>query len=101
MYRKTIIQRSSVLCSFTCCVGEFVIWPSYAKLIQGYRKHIKSTVLHDIIHKWLILREMCERVYIYNIDHTYVYNYTYTHIINIYLYKYIYMYNTYKYMFLR
>lgn len=48
---KTIIQRSSVLCSFTCCVGEFVIWPSYVKLIQGYRKHIKSTVLHNIIYK--------------------------------------------------
>jgi len=47
---KTIIQRSSVLCSFTCCVGEFVIWPSYVKLIQGYRKHIKSTVLHNIIY---------------------------------------------------
>jgi len=45
---KTIIQRSSVLCYFTCCVGEFVIWPSYVKLIQGYRKHIKSTVLHKL-----------------------------------------------------
>lgn len=48
---KTIIQRSSVLCSFTCCVGEFVIWPSNVKLRHGYRKHIKSTVYYTTIYK--------------------------------------------------